>query len=42
MRRYCCNSEELLACATKQRSYLLLQAIKEAIDGYAECEMGAP
>jgi hypothetical protein len=39
-RRYRCNSEELLACARKQRSYLLLQAIKEAIDDYAECEMG--
>jgi hypothetical protein len=39
-RRLCCNSAELLACAKKQRSYILLQAIKEAIDEYAECEMG--
>ena len=39
-RRFCCNSEELLACARKQHSYLLLQAIKEAIDDYAEHEMG--
>jgi hypothetical protein len=39
-RRLVCNSEELLACAKKQRSYLLLMAIKEAIDDYAECEMG--
>jgi hypothetical protein len=30
----------LLACARKQGSFVLLQAIKEAIDNYAECEMG--
>jgi hypothetical protein len=34
-----CNSEELLACARKQRIYALLEAIKEVIDEYAECEM---
>ena len=31
---------ELLACARRQGSYALLQAIKEAIDDYAECEIG--
>jgi hypothetical protein len=35
-----CNSSELLSCARKQHSYVLLQAIKEAIDDYAQCEMG--
>jgi hypothetical protein len=35
MRRYCCNSEEIHACARKRPSYLLLQAIQEAIDDYA-------
>jgi hypothetical protein len=39
-RHLICNSEELLACARKQRSYLLLEAIKELIDDYAESEMG--
>ena len=39
-RRLYCNSAELLACARRQSSYALLQAIKEAIDDYAECEMG--
>jgi hypothetical protein len=39
-RHFCCNSAELLACAKKQGCYALLQAIKEAIDDYAEREMG--
>ena len=39
-RRLCCNSEELVACARQRGSYALLEAIKEAIDNYAECEMG--
>jgi hypothetical protein len=38
--RFCCNSEELITCARRQGSYALLRAIKEAIDEYAECEMG--
>ena len=41
-RRFCCNSEELITRARRQGSYALLQAIKEAIDDYAECEMGHP
>jgi len=36
----CNNSEELHQCARKERSFLLLQAIKQAINDYAECEMG--
>ena len=39
-RHLCCNSEELLACARKQHSFEILERIKEAIDDYAECEMG--
>ena len=39
-RRLCCNSEELMVCARRQHIYALLEAIKEAIDDYAECEMG--
>ncbi len=40
VRRLCCNSEEALACARRPSSLLLLEAIKSAIDDYAECEMG--
>jgi hypothetical protein len=39
-RRLCCNSEEVMPLARKRDSYALLQKIKEAIDDYAECEMG--
>jgi len=39
-RHLCCNSEELMACARRKGSYVLLEAIKEAIDDYAEYEMG--
>jgi hypothetical protein len=39
-RRLCCNSAETLACARHRGSCALLEAIKEAIDNYAECEMG--
>ena len=35
-RRYCCSSEELMACARRQGRFQL----REAIDDYAECEMG--
>ena len=37
-RHLCCNSEEVMACARRQHSYALLEAIKEAIDNYAEGE----
>jgi hypothetical protein len=39
-RRFCCMSEEIMPCVKQPGSYALLQAIKEAIDDYAECEMG--
>jgi hypothetical protein len=39
-RRLTCTSEEILPCARQRGSYALLQAIKEAIDDYAQCEMG--
>ena len=33
-------SEEIMPCVKQPGSYALLQAIKEAIDDYAEREMG--
>jgi hypothetical protein len=39
-RHLCCNSAELLACARRQGRFQLLEQIKEAIDDYAEHEMG--
>ena len=40
-RRLCCNSGELLACARVSVAvFTLLEAIKDAIDDYAEYEMG--
>ena len=39
-RRFCCMSEEIMSCEKQPGSYVLLQAIKQAIDNYAECEMG--
>ena len=44
-RRFCCMSEEIMPCVKQPGSYALLQvikpqAIKEAIDDYAEREMG--
>ncbi len=33
-------AEEVMPVVKQPRSYVLLQAIKEAIDDYAECEMG--
>jgi hypothetical protein len=39
-RHLCCDSEETLACARRPGSFALLEAITEAIDNYAECEMG--
>jgi hypothetical protein len=39
-RRYSCRSEEILKCARTPQGYRALEAIKRAIDDYAECEMG--
>lgn len=39
-RHLCCMAEEVMPVVKQPRSYVLLQAIKEAIDDYAECEMG--
>ena len=39
-RHFCCMSEEIMPCVRQPGSYALLQAIKEAIDDYAEHEMG--
>ena len=39
-RRLACTSAEILPCTRQPGSYALLEAIKEAIDDYAECEMG--
>lgn len=39
-RRFCCMSEEIMPYVKQPGGYELLQAIKDAIDDYAECEMG--
>jgi hypothetical protein len=40
LRRLCCSSEELLACARIPGSFELLGRLKHAIDDYAENETG--
>ena len=39
-RRLCCSAEQTLPHVLRPGSFMLLQAIKDAIDNYAECEMG--
>jgi hypothetical protein len=38
--RLCNNSEEVMLCARTPQGYAALEAIKEAINDYAEVEMG--
>jgi hypothetical protein len=38
--RLCNNSEEVMPCARTRQGYAALQTIKEAINDYAELEMG--
>jgi hypothetical protein len=39
-RRLCCSAEQTVPHMQRPGSFMLLQAIKEAIDNYAECETG--
>jgi hypothetical protein len=39
-RRLCCSAEQTVPRTLRPGSFMLIEAIKEAIDNYAECEMG--
>jgi hypothetical protein len=39
-RRLCCSAEQTVPLTLRPGSFMLIQAIREAIDNYAECEMG--
>lgn len=39
-RRLCCSAEHIVPHTTMPGSFMALQEIKDAIDNYAECQMG--
>src|ERR1700743_625294 len=40
VRRLCCSAQETIPHTTMPGSFMALQAIKDAVDSYAECQMG--
>jgi hypothetical protein len=41
VRRLACSAEQTVPLTLRPGSFMLLQAICDAIDDYAECEMGS-